>query len=144
VIVCHDLCRCPFQPETWPLAAPCALAFVWWWTGDRYAGFALFSPDSRLLLFAAAGVAVHREVADTIPLYGILRYKSCVSNMTKTKRKVRRIRHRPSPGWMSGDGFTASIVGDQSRKLYHFTSLDIGEPLPFQSLERAVFVRTFR
>jgi hypothetical protein len=38
----------------------------------------------------------------------------------------------------------ASIIGEFSGKLYHFAPLDIGEPLPFTTLDRVIFVRTFR
>jgi hypothetical protein len=37
----------------------------------------------------------------------------------------------------------ASIVGDCSRKLYHFTPLDSGEPLPFPDPERNTYLRVF-
>jgi hypothetical protein len=42
-----------------------------------------------------------------------------------------------------GGGIWAPVIGEFSEKLYHFVPLDIGEPLPFPSLERTIFLRTF-
>jgi hypothetical protein len=60
------------------------------------------------------------------------------------KRRVRRRRHRPSPGRMFGDGFYAPIVGLDMRVMHHFARVSTGAPLQFQSLECATFLRTFR
>jgi hypothetical protein len=58
-----------------------------------------------------------------------------------TKRKVRRLRHRPKPSRLFSDGVWAPIVGEFSGKLYHFQLVDAGDSLPFHATDRAVYQR---
>ena len=76
-------------------------------------------------------------------LLATIQYKTFViycnpSNMTSTvKRKVRR--RDPTRGlnrWV-----VASVIGESPRVHYRFAPLDIGQSLPFLSLDRAIFVR---
>jgi hypothetical protein len=43
-----------------------------------------------------------------------------------------------------GGGFFAPIVGASPYVLWHFAPIDTGEPLQFQNLESAIYLRTFR